>query len=99
MTWILLNLSPVPLPFRLPNLSVALPVFVLALPQSWARSQFTPALSDPGPSALGPCSCGRKAGLSAVKNKHEYKLSFGKLNLSCDVIVVSHLSHQVIVFE
>ena len=26
-------------------------------------------------------------------------LYFGKLKLSCDVIVVNHLSHQVIVFE
>ena len=25
--------------------------------------------------------------------------SIGKLNLSCDVIVVNHFSHQVIVFE
>ena len=33
----------------------------------------------------------RLAGLSIV--------TFGKLNLSCDVIVVNHFSHQVIVFE
>ena len=28
-----------------------------------------------------------------------YIYTFGKIQLSCDVIVVSHVSHQVIVFE
>ena len=47
----------------------------------------------------GLCLCPelrRDVGVDGVLSR---AVSIGKLKLSCDVIVVSHFSHQVIVFE
>ena len=71
----------------------------------WCKCRWpAPDLVHPGRSFSSSLECGQerrrpKPIRCPMYDVFPWTASIGKLNLSCDVIVVNHLSHQVIVFE